>query len=262
MNRKYLAALIGQLYRDQADDGTDGGGGGGGTVGTVDQTPTVKPEDARTALADYVSDPESLKTMGDEDVVKLHGKVTAAQQKAIDAHNQKSQAERVEAAKSIKLEVPKDSKLVQADIDRISAIMREKGLSKAEADILVAEANQTALAYEARMQASAKEQQQGWIKAVQDDPDIGGDNLAVTQKNAQRVIDTFMPNTKGADGKDVVHPLRAMLRETGFGNHPEVVRFLNRIGASMAEDKALGGGGGPASEKKSAETVLYGDTKT
>lgn len=256
MNRKYIAALIGQLYRDQAGDGTDGGGGGGG-----DQTPIVKPEDARTALADYVSDPESLKTMGDEDVVKLHGKVTAAQQKAIEAHQSKSQAERIEAAKSIKLEVPKDSKLVQTDIDRISAIVREKGLSKAEADILVAEANQTALAYETRMQASAKEQQEGWIKAIQDDPEIGGDNLAVTQKNAQRVIDTFMPSTKGADGKEVLHPMRVMLRETGFGNHPEVVKFLNRVGLAMGEDKGPNGGG-PASGTKSAESILYGETKT
>lgn len=262
MNRKILATLIGQLYRAEAGGGEGGGAGGeGGAGGGGDTPPAVTAADARTALADYVPDPEILKTMPDDKVVEYHGKVTKAQAKAFEGETAKQAAARIEAAKSLKLEIPEGSKLVQEDIDRISAIAREKGLSKAEAEVLVKEANATAAAYETRMQESAKTQRAQWVTTAKSDPEIGGDKWVATEKNAMRAIDTFMPNTKGADGKDVVHPLRAMLRETGFGDHPEVIRLLNKIGASMAEDGGITqGGGGQGAGKVDAATKLYGSS--
>jgi len=260
MNRKYMVGLISQMFREQAGDGDQGGGGGGG--GSGDQTVTIKPDEARAAIADYVLDPEQIKTMPDADVVKYHEKISGATKKALDGLTAKQQAERLEAAKTLKIDLPKDSKLVQTDIDRISAIVREKGLSKAEADVLVAEANATAVAVEARMQESAKQQQQKWQADVKADPEIGGDKFSVTQRNSQRVLDTFMPNGKDEAGNAVIHPLRNMLRETGFGDHPEVVKFLNRVGSAMAEDKPMVGAGGGGGGNKDAAAVLYGDGKT
>lgn len=45
----------------------------------------VKPEDARTFLADWVNNPDDLKTMADDGVLALHGKVRGALDKAMSA---------------------------------------------------------------------------------------------------------------------------------------------------------------------------------
>ncbi len=54
-----------------APEGEAGAGGGSGP-------PAVKPEDARTYLADFVADPDGLKTMDDAKVVELHTRVTGS----------------------------------------------------------------------------------------------------------------------------------------------------------------------------------------
>lgn len=90
-----------------------------------------------------------------------------------------------------------------------------------------------------------------WIEAVKADKDIGGEKLAETQRASNLVIERFMPPE-----------LRTILRETGYGDHPQFVRFLANIGAAMKEDSGLQGGGAGTGGKKSAEQVLYGGTTT
>lgn len=68
---------------------------------------------------------------------------------------------------------------------------------------------------------------EGWSKAVQDDPDMGGKHFETTSRQAQSAIAAF-----GNDG------LRALLNETGLGNHPELVRFCSRVGKALGEDTA------------------------
>lgn len=53
--------------------------------GGQQQDQGVSPESARTFLSDYGHAPDGLKTMPDPDVLKLHGTVSAAQKKALDA---------------------------------------------------------------------------------------------------------------------------------------------------------------------------------
>lgn len=254
MNR-LLAQLLGRAFMMPEGDGAavagGGGGDGGAAGGNAPAAGAVDAAGARTVLSEYVSDPESLKTMPDADVLKLHGKVTGAQKKAFETQQATDRQARIDAAKELKLEAPKDSKLQQADVDRISAYAREKGLSKAEAEEILTREGQAMTLFEQRQMEQVKTQRADWVKTVTNDPEIGGANLAATQKNAQRVIDTFM-----------TPEMRVKLRESGFGDYPDFVRFLNKVGASMAEDKpnvgdgGAGGGGG----KKSAEDVLYGGT--
>lgn len=237
MNRNYLARVIGQLFR--APEG-DGGGGTGGA-------PTVDAPGARTFLSDYVSDPESLKTMPDADVLKLHGKVTASSTKHFTTLAEKQKQERLNAAKGIKLELPQNSKLHATDVERIAAYAREQGLSLQEAQAALGENEKAVTAFETRQAESAKTQRADWVKTVQTDPELGGDKLVTTQKNSQKVIDRFMSDT-----------LRTKLRETGLGDYPEFVRFINKVGASMAEDGGIHGTGGGGDASLSAADKLYG----
>lgn len=150
------------------------------------------------------------------------------------------------APAAIVLELPKDSKLVQADVDRIAAIAREQGLSQEQATKLLTEQNATVAAYEARQTEAAKTQRAAWAKAVTEDKEIGGDKLSVTQRNSMRVVEKFMPQ-----------PLRDKLRETGLGDYPDFVRFLNNVGAAMAEDSGVVNSGGPAHGQVDAASKLY-----
>jgi hypothetical protein len=245
MNRTILARLISLMY--PMSFVVDGG-----TGGTGNEPPAVKPEDARAFLTDFGHSPDALKTAKDEDVVKQYATVNAnftkrAQAEAKAAQEKATTAAK-EAAKSIKLELPRDSVLSQADVDRVAATARERGLSKEDAEALLKEQDATVRGHVARQQEQSKTQRAEWVKTIQNDPELGGDKLAVTQKNSLRAIEKFMPPE-----------LREKLKETGFGDFPPLVKMLNAIGAAMAEDKGpLGGAGTGGAGKKSAEDVLYG----
>lgn len=84
-----------------------------------------------------------------------------------------------------------------------------------------------------------------WAQDVEADPEIGGpafqDNVTLAKK-AMGVFGT--PELKKA------------MDETGYGNHPEVVRLFVKIGKAIGDDGMVrsGQGGG----KRSAEEILYG----
>jgi hypothetical protein len=44
---------------------------------------------------------------------------------------------------------------------------------------------------------------------------------------------------------------------TGAGNHPEVIRFVARVGRATAEDRFVAAAGASAGSARSAAQVLY-----
>ena len=254
------------IYSD-ADD--DKGGGGGGSQQQQQQqqqtnTTDVKPEDARKFLVEFGHAEESLKGMKDEDVLKLHGDVNAKITKNIEAHGKtltEKQKQEQEAARKavqekwqkgeLKLELPKDSKLTQADVDEIAATARERGLSQDEAAAMLAERGKTAAAFEARAVEQFKAERGKWVEQVKNDPEIGGEKLAETQRLAMLAIERFYPQE-----------LRDYLRASGFGDHPYMVRLARSIGEAMSEDQPGKGGGIGGGGKKAPGDVLYGAEKT
>ena len=66
----------------------------------------------------------------------------------------------------------------------------------------------------------------GWNDAIKADKELGGDNLAQTKANVHAVMSRFAPPG-----------FAELLNETGFGNQPELVRFVSKIGAAMTEGK-------------------------
>jgi hypothetical protein len=101
----------------------------------------------------------------------------------------------------------------------------------------------------AQQQAAQMQQlSQDWQAAATADKEYGGDKLAENLAYATKAVDTFASPE-----------LKTMLRETGLGNHPELVRFMVRAGKAISEDKIVTGGA-PASASRSAAEVLYGAT--
>ena len=84
-----------------------------------------------------------------------------------------------------------------------------------------------------------------WRAEVQADPEIGGAKMQQNLEHAYRAIKRF-----GDEG------LREVL-DSGWGDHPALIRLMVRIGKGLGEDQSVGSRGGGAGEKSAAE-VLYG----
>lgn len=88
------------------------------------------------------------------------------------------------------------------------------------------------------------EQQKTWVDQVKNDAEIGGDNFDQNVSTAVKARDSFG-----------TPEFSEMLDVSGLGNHPEMVRFLNRVGKAISEDKLVIGGADAT--PKTRENVLY-----
>ena len=68
-----------------------------------------------------------------------------------------------------------------------------------------------------------------WVSNSQADEEFGGENLNDNLEIAKTALDAF--------GNDA---LKSLLVETGFGNHPEIIRFMYRAGKAISEDSYVG----------------------
>lgn len=83
-------------------------------------------------------------------------------------------------------------------------------------------------AMQAQVEAHAK-QVADWRAEVEADKEIGGKALPENLSYAAKVLDEYAPE------------LRAVLNDTGMGNHPVLVKALIRIGKAISEDRLAGG---------------------
>lgn len=85
---------------------------------------------------------------------------------------------------------------------------------------------QQALLHQEQAQAW-QEQVAQWRNEAESDPELGGAALPATVARAQMALNHF-------DNEE--HFVGKLLQESGYGNHPQVLRFFNRLATSMMED--------------------------
>ena len=76
-----------------------------------------------------------------------------------------------------------------------------------------------------------------WAEAARIDKEFGGDHLAENLGMAKKALDTF-----------ATPELRALLEESGLGNHPEIIRMFYRTGKAISEDRFVAGQGGKSNQ--------------
>lgn len=84
-----------------------------------------------------------------------------------------------------------------------------------------------------------------WRKAVQNDPEIGGQNFANTKLNIGRVMQKF--------GNPEV---RQLLNTSGIGYNPAFVRFMNAVGNVLGNDTGYVGGTQAPTQQQTRSNVL------
>ena len=88
-----------------------------------------------------------------------------------------------------------------------------------------------------------------WRTQTENDSEIGGDSFNENIKVAQAAISTYG-----------TPELKQLLEEQGVGNHPEVVRFMVRVGKTLKED-VPGSPGAATSQAQSRVDLLYPNDK-
>lgn len=124
-----------------------------------------------------------------------------------------------------------------AEEHRLTQAQAEKALT------LYIESAQDGLA---KQRAEAAATKATWAKLTQADPEIGGDKLPTTLTLARRALEKFGTSN-----------LKAVLNESGLGNHPEVIRLLARTAkAALSEDTFIGTTQTRAPHKPSEDEIL------
>ena len=147
------------------------------------------------------------------------------------------------------LNLPEGSLLDPSTIEKISAYAKEKGLSNEAAQEVLNRENAIVTAYHEAQNQQVTEIRNAWVKEAESDKEIGGDKFKENLELAKRVVNRF-----GSEA------FKAALNETGFGNHPEVIRTFARIGLLMADDKLITGGSNSDTPRDMAHT-FYPDMK-
>ncbi|SFN16155.1 hypothetical protein SAMN05192571_1217 [Pleomorphomonas diazotrophica] len=137
-----------------------------------------------------------------------------------------------------------DEKLAEA----MSPVLKDIGLTRGQAQALagaLAAHRQAEAAHGAHEWADI---QTGWIASAKKDQEIGGARWDASVATAQGALARF-----GTPG------LRTFLTESGGGNHPEVIRFMARVGSAIAEDRPESGGAGAGRPIDAAHLLFPSD---
>lgn len=143
------------------------------------------------------------------------------------------------------LKLPDGSLLDAKATEKVSSFAKEMKLTQTEAQAVLERESALLASYVDNQKQHLAQQQKEWVESVKVDKELGGDNFNKNIEMAKRVVDRY-----GTDS------FKKALNDSGLGNHPELVRFVSRIGKAMSEDQLVLPGTSPAG-KKSLEDIFY-----
>lgn len=147
-------------------------------------------------------------------------------------------------------EMPEGIELDAKMAEAMSPVLKDIGLTQGQAQKL---AENLAAYTKQKAEAGAKEWADintGWVSAAKKDAEIGGANWDGSVKVAQSALARFG-----------TPELARFLTESGGGNHPEVIRFMTRVGNAISEDRPANGGGDGKGTPAEAAHVLFPSDK-
>lgn len=169
---------------------------------------------------------------------------TAAQTKTAEA--KAPEVQKPVVPEKYELNLPNGSTLKQDEVDKIAALAKERGLSNDDAQKLVEEKSQEKTNFIEAQKQEFSQLRATWKDQFIKDPELGGENAKASAEHAKRFVDRFASDD-----------LKKAFNETGFGDHPELIRLMARAGKAMANDQIVQPGKHGGSELIDAKDVLY-----
>lgn len=131
-------------------------------------------------------------------------------------------------------------------VTELKAFAAEKKLTQEDAQKLVDLGAKTMQQQHAALVSQIEAAQAQWSEATRTDQEFGGDKLDENLAVARRALTQF-----GTPA------LSTMIKESGLGNHPEIIRAFYRVGKAISEDKTEKGTTRPANAADDLAKKLY-----
>lgn len=112
--------------------------------------------------------------------------------------------------------------ITDADISAVKALSEELKLTNEQARALLSKSGKSITDI---LRAKQDANINNWINEIKSDPNLGGYNFKTTQANLARAMKRY-----GGSGAFEV------LRDSGLGAHPAIVKMLNAIGKELGEE--------------------------
>jgi len=245
--------LLARKYRN--DDAGDDGGAGSSTTGVeTDDTGAVDTGSTETvltsdtgdtgAVADDVAAAQVILDAGDESSAEDK----AAAQAIVDAAAEDAGKEGSDVVPDTYADfvMPEGMQLNEAALAEATPMFKELGLTQEQSQKVVD-------LYAKQVQAGSQKQiddfnqlTNDWLTTSKNDGEFGGDKFDENVKIAQSAISKYG-----------TPELKQLLNDHGVGNHPEMIRFMVRVGQTLSED-VPGSAGGVISEGADHVEILYG----
>ena len=123
------------------------------------------------------------------------------------------------------LNLPAESVLEASAVERVTSFAKEGKLAPETAQKVLDLAHAETAAVLNKQKEDYTRAVDGWEQSVKADPEIGSANYNRTLMRVKTAMDRYA--TPG---------FTEALKRTGFGNHPELVRVFEKIGAAMESD--------------------------
>lgn len=131
------------------------------------------------------------------------------------------------APESYEFVPPEGQKFNPGFIDAYAEVAKKLDLSQEKAQTLIDEMTPVLQKQQIDQLNAVRAQ---WTEASNADAEFGGDKLDESMAVAKKALEKFGSQE-----------LNDLLNTTGFGNHPEIIRFFYRTGKAISEDTFVGG---------------------
>ena len=200
-------------------------------------------EDTETLLTANTEEADGNVQQTDSSPETTEAVTEAAESKASDAVEPegKEEAEVASAPESYEVfDLPDDFDMNEDTLGEYHTFAKENNLTQEQAQRGV---DMVAQMKQAEMNQWV-EQQKSWVDDAKSDTEFGGDKFDQSISVAVKARDSFG-----------TPEFNEMLDSSGLGNHPEMIRFLSRVGKQISEDGVVVGGSSISNQTR--EAVLY-----
>lgn len=153
------------------------------------------------------------------------------------------------------VEVPIDTVI----LEKATPLLKELGLTNEQANKLAPLAIDIQQRVATQQADEFKAMKADWAKQAKEDSEIGGAKFNETLALSAKVLDAFGAKSEKNDKGEEQNEFRALLNDTGLGNHPVMLKMFRSIGEQLGEDSHLIRGDAMPQSKKSREEILYPD---
>jgi hypothetical protein len=163
-----------------------------------------------------------------------------------ESKEEKTDEEKEGVPETYEFKMPEGMELDEARAEAFSSVAKDAELTQGQADKVVD-------MYIKVQQETMEAQQKAWADVLADwqeqsktDSEFGGAHFQASVANAKRALEVF--------GND---KLKEALNQSGMGNHPELIRMLNKVGAAAADDNFVFGKEHGEAMKRDPAEILF-----